>query len=107
MQRESEKMEKGAEKQKQPPNISPMEPLTHDARPITHPMSYRGIPPLSFTFGASPRCHLDLGHPLTVIHVWGIPPLSALFRAFPYCRFCLGHPPTFSSFKASLYFHFV
>lgn len=31
MQGESEKMEKGAEKQKQPPNISPMEPLTHDA----------------------------------------------------------------------------
>ncbi|XP_034677292.1 uncharacterized protein LOC117907752 [Vitis riparia] len=31
MQRGSEKMEKGGEKQKQPPNISPMKPLTHAA----------------------------------------------------------------------------
>ena len=53
-----------------------------------------GHPPLSFTFGASPRCHLCLGHPPAVIYVWGIPPLSFTFGAFPHCHFRLGHPPT-------------
>ena len=81
-----------------------------------------GIPPLSFTFGASPHCHLRLGHPPTVIsfgasphcylrlghpptviYVWGIPSLSVRL-GHPPLSFRLGHPPTVILFRASSYF---
>ena len=75
-----------------------------------------GHPPTVISFGASPHCHLRLGHPPTVVYVWGIPPLSFTFGASPHSHFFwgipplsfrLGHPPIFILFKVFPYRQFA